>query len=156
MAQRDFQVGKVYAAEQDLRSILAHQYDCPIIEIHGSKIVVPAERKFANLDNVTTYVTAVCNTLGVPVPRVRERAGQLAAHYEPSNHVIAVPLRSRWALGEVVILHEIAHGIAKDNPGHGVRYAGTFLELIQQFVGPEAHFILRCLYLDNGVKFDFE
>lgn len=156
MAVKDPQARKVYNAEWSFRDILSRQYEAPLVQIHGSHIVVPAERKFGNIENVTTYVNAVCGTLGHTAPRVRERAGQLKAHYEGAKHVIAIPIKTRWALTESVVLHELAHSIAHDSPAHGARFAGTFLELVQQFMGEEAHFILMCLFLDNDVKFDLE
>jgi putative metallohydrolase (TIGR04338 family) len=46
------------------------------------------------------------------------------------------------------VLHEIAH---KDNPNHGPEFCTRFLNLVQQEMGPEAHFLLRAMFYENGV-----
>jgi putative metallohydrolase (TIGR04338 family) len=76
---------------------------------------------------------------------VRERAGVAAAHYEFGAATIAVPVRGRaWALRELVVLHELAHHLAPrgDAAPHGPGFCRTYLELVDEIIGPEASFLL--------------
>ncbi|MGY2063581.1 TIGR04338 family metallohydrolase, partial [Nocardia gipuzkoensis] len=90
------------------------------VELHGSQITLPIERRFASVESVQNYadrvlalnwVRAQWDRAAAPVT-VRSRAGTTAAHYESDRAVLAVPLHTRgsaWALRELVVLHELAH-----------------------------------------------
>lgn len=53
MTTRDTQRGKVYAAESLIRRVFdkANQTGCPTLELHGSRITLPVERRFASTDS---------------------------------------------------------------------------------------------------------
>lgn len=164
MTSVDVQRSRVYDAEALVRRIFDRSADFPIVDVAGSRVTLPVERKFASLDSVQTYVDAVLalNWVRQKWPRatrpirVRERAGQNQAHYEWAGAVIAVPLHQGgqgWALRELVLLHEIAHHLAgDDDPAHGPDFTARMLELVGEIVGVEAGFLLRVTLLDSGVR----
>lgn len=138
----------VYAAEKQVRRILDRQHDYPVIELAGSSIVVPVERKFGRLCDIDTYLGLVCGVLEMKPPAVRERKGQQFAHYQRRDHTIAIPTLTRWAMRELVVLHELAH--ARTAGGHGREFVREFADLARRFMGPEAGLILTILLSDNG------
>lgn len=156
---RDAQKSKVYEAEVQFRRLLddAAKNDVSSIQLHGSTVVLPVERKFGDTAGVQRYVDAVLGLTQVqraygratrPVT-VRERKGTAFAHYE--YNVIAVPphqgSKSSWAMREVVVLHELAHHLDGSYSGaHGSGFVAAFLFLIQEVMGFEASFILRSLF----------
>ncbi|GGL39087.1 hypothetical protein GCM10011588_62190 [Nocardia jinanensis] len=170
---RDNQRAKVYDAEQLVRSIFdrAAEFGQRTVEVHGSRLTLPVERKFASVDSVQRYcdrvlalswVAATWARAGVPL-RVRARAGTVAAHYESEGSVLAVPVdaersgrgRTAWALRELVVLHELAHHL-EPRPGavaaHGPGFCGRYLELAEGVIGPEAGLLLRMTFHDCGVR----
>jgi putative metallohydrolase (TIGR04338 family) len=139
--------------------------DFPVVAAFGSRVVVPEDRKFGDLDSVQRYVDAVLalawvrraypQRAALPVT-VRARAGARKTEYERATTTIAVPphrVGGRWAMRELVILHEIAHHLVTDpDAGHGPAFAATLLELVEEIVGFEAGFLLRSSFLDAGVE----
>jgi putative metallohydrolase (TIGR04338 family) len=110
---------------------------------------------------VQRYVDAVLNHPGVQRRwnpgrvSVRARRGMTAAHYErhDSGAVIAVPeRRDRWALRELVVLHEIAHHLCDGVPPHGSEFIATHCELAGVVMGPEVEHVLRVVYAKEGVR----
>jgi len=160
---RDSQRARVYQAEHLVQRVFDRSAEYPVIEIAGSRLTLPAERRFGTVESVQSYVDRVL-TLNwvraawprarVPV-RVRERAGSTQAHYERSGSVIAVPgfrTGSGWALRELVILHELAHHLGDDgSPAHGGAFVERLLTLVDGVVGAEAALLLRITMLDTGV-----
>lgn len=137
------------------------------VEFHGSRLTLPVERRFADVPSVQRYVTAVLTLppvrerWGTVAPvKVRERAGQRAAHYEPPG-VIAVPARDRWALRELVVCHELAHHIVEHSATpvggealsarHGPPFPDTYATLVGLVIGPEVELLLRAAFHDSGV-----
>lgn len=170
---RDTQRAKVYDAEQLVRSIFerAAEFGQRTVEVHGSWLTLPVERKFASVESVQQYcdrvlalgwIVATWERAGVPI-RVRARAGTVAAHYESEAAVLAVPVdaqrsgrgRGAWALRELVVLHELAHHL-EPRPGevaaHGPEFCGRYLELVEGVIGPEAGLLLRVTFYDCGVR----
>ena len=160
----DRQRSRVYEAEALVRRIFDRSVDYPTVEVAGSHLTLPPERKFASLVSLQSYVDAVLGlnwvrqrwtraALGVVV---RARAGQGRAHYERIGAVMAVPLHSggrAWALREFVVLHELAHHLADDHePAHGSAFAGRLVELVAGIIGEEAALLLRVTLLDCGVE----
>ena len=147
-----------------VRRIFDRSVDFPVVEVAGSHLTLPPERKFASLESVQTYVDAVLalgwirarwTRAAAPV-FVRSRAGQAKAHYERFPGMIAVPLHeggTAWALRELVVLHELAHHLAADadEVPHGAEFTGRMVELVGGIVGEEAAFLLRVTLLDLGV-----
>ncbi|MEU1525278.1 TIGR04338 family metallohydrolase [Nocardia rhamnosiphila] len=170
---RDTQRAKVYDAEQLVRSVFdrAAEFGQRTVEVHGSRLTLPVERKFASVDSVQQYcdrvlalgwVAATWERAGVPI-RVRARAGNVAAHYETGDAVLAVPLhaeaatrgRTAWALRELVVLHELAHHL-EPRPdtvaAHGPEFCARYVELADGVIGPEAGLLLRLTFHDMGVR----
>lgn len=147
---RDSERSKTYDAENEVLSILLGQ---GTVEMFGSRFAIPDERKFSDIAGVQRYVDAVMDHIGQPKSiTVRERKGQTKAHYEPLKQVIAVPVGARWALREMVILHEIAHHITpSDLPSHGREFRRNFSELAGKVLAPEAEFFLRVAFGERGL-----
>lgn len=159
MSPRDIQRSKVYAAETFVRTIFdrAAETGLGAIDFFGEQITLPPEAKFSSVEAVQDYVDRVLELVGhrwpAPSVRVRARRGVTAAHYEPTSSTIAVPERqSRWALRELVVLHEIAHHLSSAAPAHGPEFTGTFCELAAAVMGPEAGHVLRVVYVKEGAR----
>jgi putative metallohydrolase (TIGR04338 family) len=138
--------------------------DYPTIELFGSDVVVPDDRKFGDLESVQRYVDAVLglNWVRARWPQVAERAvsvraraGSGKAHYERAPATIALPpfqLGGRWALRELVVLHELAHHVTDESqPMHGQSFVANLLVLVAELLGPEAEFLLRTTFVENAV-----
>lgn len=160
----DSQRARVYDAEALVRRIFDRSVDHPIVDVAGSHLTLPPERRFASLESVQRYLDAVLGLRWVTdrwprasVPlSARARTGQTRAHYERFPGVIAVPLHQggrAWALRELVVLHELAHHLADDadEAAHGAGFTGRMVELVGGIVGEEAAFLLRVTLLDSGV-----
>ena len=165
---RDSQRARVYDADQLVRRVFdgADEHGVRELELFGSKITLPVERKFASVESIQTYVDAVqglnwvkaqWDRASVPVT-VRARGGERAAHYESSTATIAVPLHrggTAWALREFVVLHELAHHLAPLDPElapHGPEFVGRYVELVGEIVGAEAGLVLRTTMSECGVR----
>lgn len=162
---RDNQRSAVYDAEALVRNIFnrADQRGIRSVEVMGSTITLPVERKFGSVESVQNYCNQVLalNWVLETWPRavisatVRSRAGNTAAHY--SNNTIAVPndRNGRWAMRELVVLHELAHHLGSvDDAPHGPEFVGRYLTLVGEIIGPEATFLLRAMFLAGGVRTD--
>lgn len=159
---RDYQQGKVYAAEKSLRKILDEALDFPMYEAFGSTVVVPStEKRFGNLQAVQVYVDRVLAHEDVqrayemasrPI-RVRHRKANKFAHYQAGEIAIHVAprLADNWAMRECVVLHEIAHHLALGE-GHGPKFVGAMEFLLRIFIGPEAALIYAYHCHLDGVK----
>ena len=163
-ALRDFQRSRVYDAEHLVHRIFDRSAEFPVVDVAGSRLTLPVERKFGSIDAVQRYVESVLALAWVvstweraaaPV-HVRERSGGGQAHYQRIGSVMAVPgyrAGSGWALRELVILHELAHHLAPDiEIAHGGAFVDRLLTLVDGIVGPEAALLLRVTMLDVGVK----
>ncbi|MTE14701.1 TIGR04338 family metallohydrolase [Nocardia aurantiaca] len=168
MAVRDGQRSRVYDAEGLVRGMFdrADEFGTRTVELHGSHLTLPIERRFASVESVQAYVDRVL-TLNwvraqwdravIPVT-VRARAGAKAAHYETTGSVLAVPLHVRgtaWALRELVILHELAHHLEPETTEvapHGPEFCARYLELADGVIGPEAALLLRTTMYSCGVR----
>lgn len=164
---RDVDRSAVYQAENLVRRLLDRATDFPTIEVAGSRITLPVERRFGSVESVHTYLQSV---LGMPAVRerwpersalacrVRQRRGSGEAHYQYAGAVIAVPtaMSSRrgtaWAMRELVVLHELAHHLVGDaETFHGRAFRGTLLELVDMLIGPELRLLLLVSYADGGI-----
>ncbi|MFC9996552.1 TIGR04338 family metallohydrolase [Nocardia sp. NPDC127526] len=177
MSPRDSQRSRVYDAEQLVRRMFdrADEFGARTIEMHGSNLTLPIERRFGSVESVQTYVDRVLalnwvrahwDRAAEPVT-VRARAGAEAAHYEVEGAVLAVPLRSvnrpdsvvhrrnAWALRELVILHELAHHLEparSETAAHGPEFCARYLDLVDGIIGPEAALLLRTTMYSCGVR----
>jgi putative metallohydrolase (TIGR04338 family) len=168
VSPRDTQRAKVYDAEQLVRGVFerADEHGNRTVEIYGSHLTLPIERRFASVDSVQTYTDKVLrlnwvrtqwDRAAVPV-LVRSRAGATAAHYELAHAVLAVPLHtggSAWALRELVVLHELAHHLESAPASvapHGPEFCARYLELLDGVIGPEAGLLMRATMVGCGVR----
>jgi putative metallohydrolase (TIGR04338 family) len=164
---RDIQKSKVYDAEKTVHDIFKSlaTADVPTFDFYGSSLLVPLERKFGDLDSIQRYVDAVLSLDWVrdtwpertvlPV-RVRRRAGERFAHYEPMTRTLAIPDHGNstgWAMREMVVLHELAHHLAISGAHHGPAFTSTLLHMVREVMGPEAGLLLMDSYTRHGVKF---
>ena len=155
----------VYAAEDQWSALLDRG---GVVDFFGSRLDVPQQRRFADIESVRRYVEQVLALADVqqafpnPAPvSVRERAGQTKAHYEPDQQVIALPMKSTqamWAGREAVVLHELAHHLSVGRglvPGtddwHGPEYRLTMCGLVAAVLGESAALLLRAGYAECGV-----
>lgn len=157
MTSRDVQRARVYEAEGLVAQMIDRRLDFPVVEAFGSRVVIPDDRKFGDIASVQRYADAVLSLGWVdnttPVT-IRARAGSTKAEYEFETATIAVPPHARggrWAMRELVILHELAHHLV-GKPDHGPAYVAQFLELVDGVIGTEAAFLLRASLLDAGVQ----
>ncbi|MBH0778627.1 TIGR04338 family metallohydrolase [Nocardia bovistercoris] len=166
MSARDTQRAKVYDAEQLVRAIFdrADEGHARTVDLYGSRLTLPVERRFACVDSVQTYVAKVLAlnwvrarwTRAAQPVRVRSRRGTTSAHYESEGAVLAVPLHTgstAWALRELVVLHELAHHLEPpDAVAHGPEFCSSYVELVEGVIGPEAALLLRATMHDCGVR----
>ncbi len=168
MTTRDSGRSRLYDAEQLVMSIFTRAGAGRVVELAGANVTVPAEAQFASADSVRDHVERV---LAMPSVRerfprarvavaVRERRGHTRAEYRSAAYSsgglpeIAIPTSTegRWALRELVVLHEIAHHLDDSGgPAHGRGFADTLIDLVSLVLGPEAGFIYRVVFADSGV-----
>ncbi|WP_072690253.1 TIGR04338 family metallohydrolase [Rhodococcus marinonascens] len=168
---RDNQRAAVYDAEALVRTMFdrADERELRVVEVMGSQVTLPVERKFASIESVQDYVDRVLvlnwvrstwTRAATPI-RVRARAGNKASHYESDCATIAIPEHQggrAWALRELVVLHEIAHHLDPSDPDHptvephGPGFVDRYLTLVCEIIGPEAAFVLRMTLLAGGVR----
>lgn len=158
----DSKKSRVYAAEQQVRLLFdsAESHNVRTVQVQGSTLTLPVERKFGSVESVQSYVDAVLalnwvrERYAAPTPvAVRARRGQALAHYDALPPTIAVPLHERnraWALREMVVLHEIAHHLAPSSASHGRQFVDCFIELVTEIIGPEAGLVLRSAMHENA------
>lgn len=157
---KDSQQGKVYRAEHILQFMLDNARDNPMVTIEGITLTLPPEAKFSTVEDVRRYVDRVTRmpsvvaAFGEASIAVRPRKGTTKAHYQRNTQTIAIPeIGSRWALRELVVLHEIAHHYSRHTlPAHGPQFVGTLITLLELVMGPEAALLARILYAQNGAK----
>jgi putative metallohydrolase (TIGR04338 family) len=163
VTRTDRQRARVYEAESVLARLVDRRTDFPVVEAYGSRVVVPDDRKFGDIDSVQRYVDAVLALdwvrsaaparAGIPV-QVRARAGATKAVYDGLTATIAVPTHrvgGGWAMRELVVLHEVAHHLSAD-ADHGPEFVTLLLRLVEELVGAEAGFLLRSALLDAGAS----
>lgn len=165
----------MYEAEGLVRRLIDRSAEFPTIEVAGSRITLPVERRFGSVASVQDYLDAVLQLPGV-VQRwpersrvrvlVRSRRGGGQAHYEAAGAVIAVPTAmsdaggTAWAMRELVVLHELAHHLDAADQGcvkavdtaHGRRFQQILLELVDMLIGPELRLLLLVSYADCGIR----
>jgi putative metallohydrolase (TIGR04338 family) len=159
---RDTQRAKVYAAEEFVRTMFdrAGEHGNRSVDFFGTRLTLPPEGRFASVQAVQRYVDDVLGLVrnrwpGAGPLTVRARRGVTAAHYEHWDRgaTIAVPeQRTRWALRELVVLHEIAHHLSNAEPPHGPEFVAAFCNLADAVMGPEVGHVLRVVYAKEGVR----
>ncbi|MGU3293357.1 TIGR04338 family metallohydrolase [Williamsia sp. M5A3_1d] len=160
-AGRDSQRSALYAAEAMVLSLFESAH--PTVELAGTSITLPPEGRFGSVESVRTYVDRVLARpsvrerfpAAIDAVAVRARRGHRSAHYEMSPApVIAVPesAEGRWALRELVVLHEVAHHLTDRGAApHGPEFVTTLVDLVTDVLGPEAGFVYRVIFTDSGI-----
>lgn len=165
---RDSQRQRVYDAEDQVcRQLEYAAAGARLVDVAGSRIVLPLEVRFGSLNAAQAYVDAVRTSEAFaalfPVAanqplRIRARAGDRAAHYEaPGTIALNEPASGTgWALRELVVLHELTHhGQHHDRlpgPLHGPAFAGALLTLAGAVVGPEVRLLLTAAFVEHAVE----
>lgn len=169
MRARDTGRGALYDAESMLLAMFARSGSGRGVEIAGTTVTLPVEAQFASADSVRDHVGRVLAMPSVQArfPRaavpvvVRERRGHAKAEYirvggagsrTPGEIAIPTSGEGRWALRELVVLHELAHHLDdSDGPAHGRGFVVTLIDLVELVLGPEAGFVYRVVLADSGV-----
>lgn len=159
---RDVGRAAMYDAERLLHRLFDHAGPSRAVQLAGTELTLPTEVLFSSAESVGAYAERVLTMPAVRArfPRavepvtVRSRRGHAAAEYRPARAEIAIPdsREGRWALRELVVLHEIAHHL-DDGPGpaHGRGFVLVLTELVGTVLGPEAGFVYRVIMADAGV-----
>ncbi|MFW0786102.1 TIGR04338 family metallohydrolase [Gordonia sp. CPCC 206044] len=165
MTPRDVGRGRLYEAERLVHRMFDRVGSDRTVQIAGTELTLPVEARFASVDSVRAHVDRVLAMAVVRerFPRavepltIRARRGHRSAEYirapgrEPQ---IAIPSSAdgRWALRELVVLHELAHHLDDSSgPSHGRGFAITLIDLVGSTLGPEAGFVYRVVFADSGV-----
>lgn len=162
---RDVQRARVYRAEDAWAGRLdAARLGAGLATVGGSRVLLPAERRFGTLETAASYAArvvalpAVVDAMGpVAAPAIRLRRGARQAHWE-SPGVIALPVPRHgepWGLRETVLLHELAHHVGETTghtAGHAAPYPAVLLLLVTATLGPEAALALRVAYGEERVE----
>jgi len=162
---RDNDKTKVYEAEFATRDLSTYG---GTVELHGNRMTLPIERKFASLDSIQTYVDAVLNLNWVRAAwpesggvRVVKRKGIAYATYRHATREMRIndTHDGMWALREIVVLHELSHHLMFATHGfndklqsHGVEFRAIFLAMVEELIGPEIAWILRMQYMERGLS----
>lgn len=151
----------MYVAEWNLCDVMktADETENRSYDFYGSMLQLPIERKFASLESIEAYCNTVLDlaqvrerypsTAARPVS-VRHRRGDRAAHYEHGGVIAINASGTRWALRELVVLHELAHHLTPRDQ-HGDKWRKAFVFLVTECVGPEIGIILYA-FLDKELK----
>ncbi|MCR5977874.1 TIGR04338 family metallohydrolase [Gordonia jinghuaiqii] len=171
MRERDTGRARFYEAEHLVHRLFDTASSSRVVQLAGTELTLPAEARFATIEAIEDYVRRVLDLRGVrasfpgaalPVS-VRARRGETSAHYAASvrhsdgvriGGEIAIPVtgEGRWALRELVVLHELAHHLdGTTGPAHGRGFVLTLVELVGLVLGPEAAFVYRVILADSGV-----
>ena len=136
------------------------------VTVAASTVVLPLEVKFGSLDAAQRYVDSIRTTdsfqtafpRAAKAPlRLRARRGDRSAHYEaPGTIALHAPEHgTAWSLRELVVLHEVAHHAAHHDlpaePAHGPNYAGAFVRIVGDALGPETALLLTTAFADHRV-----
>lgn len=148
---KDFQVSRLYEAEYRIRDYVRDKkFRFPFdAEPYVDKILKSSFVK-QNYDDVWG------EEVTVRPQKKRVRDAQYWG-YELHGEIYLPVTEDRWALRELVVLHEVAHHLGKhqfnDQAAHGPQFAKRFLDLVGEFVkSSKAQEQLRISFQDKGVK----
>lgn len=168
VGKRDWQKPEVYAAEWLVRDVLKRGGN---VEILGSTLTLPPETRFGDIEAIRTYVAGIeasdwyrATWPGTVPLEVTERRGRSRAEKQSQAHAhyhcgaIHIPAttwsRGDWAMRELVVLHEMAHHLTIADY-HGPAFAGAFIHLVTNAIGPEAGFLLADAMRGNNVEINY-
>lgn len=145
------EAGRVYSVEHRLDWMLDNASDGAPIRVYGSDWYPEREVKFNGVQDVQRYCDRVTAFVGANSVRVRERKGDRRATY--CAGVIAIPTRnigSEWALRERVVLHELAHHLARVD-GHGKGFRLALDDLLVRTGHPITARLLSIMFAEEGL-----
>lgn len=58
----------------------------------------------------------------------------------------------KWSRTKLIILHEMAHAIQIERPGHGRQFCMIYLDLVKRWIGIECYRALRASFRKHKVK----
>lgn len=161
---RDYQRSRVYEGEHLIHRIFDRSVDYPVVEVAGSRLTLPVERKFGAIEDVQRYVDKVLAlrwvqeawaraTVPVKVSGHNDVKQAIYIRIDSAMSVPAAQTRTTWAMRELVILHELAHHLADEvEISHGPGFVDRLITLYGGIIGPEAAFLTRVTMLDVGVR----
>ncbi|MFW0795390.1 TIGR04338 family metallohydrolase [Gordonia sp. CPCC 205515] len=166
MTPRDTARSRVYAAERLVFGMFERAEGNRTVQLAGTELTLPPEARFASVESVRDYLSRVTAMASVHsrFPRavepvvVRQRKGHRSAEYRSrAGEVaeIAIPSsgEGRWALRELVVLHEFAHHLDEPGgPAHGREFVVCLIDLVGLVLGPEAELVYRVIFSDSGVE----
>lgn len=150
---------RVYESEHQLQQMLGGEVR--EVRLHGTRVTLPPELRFGSIEAVQTYCDKVCLECGEPPVNVVGPApgkkNVSKAYYTSYKQQIYIPLaqfaRNEWAAREVVVLHELAHHVARGvAEAHGPEFCAVYLDLLERHMSPEVAWVLRSLYAGNAVR----
>lgn len=171
---RDTRRSEVYEAERLIHRLFDRAGDGHEVQLAGTRLTLPVEARFASVESVRSYVARVSTLPSVVAdfpaarrpPAIRERRGHRSAEYRPPTRSagsaagteageIALPTsaQGRWALRELVVLHELAHHLDdSSDAAHGSAFIRTLTDLVGAVLGPEAGFVYRVVFTESGLR----
>lgn len=137
------------------------------MDFFGSRIDVPMQLRFADLDSVQAYVDRVMSDPSIrsryatagPIA-VQASRGRTRALYLPDVQAIQLP-SELWAGRESVVLHEVAHhlacsaGVERERSSvrwHGAQFREAMDLVVTCMLGEAAALLLRAGYDAAGVR----
>lgn len=154
---RDSQRSKVYKAENSLKD-----RDTEFPKLY---------ERFDDMGNLRNYIKQVVNSkwwqkykapdMGEKndIPMRNPRFDELTIRDGRGNRrATAVRLASEitfpiWARYRLVILHELAHILQSQKPGHGRQFCRVFIDLVRRFAGKAEADALKQAFKDHKVKY---
>lgn len=154
----------VYAAEDQWSGVLDRG---GIVDFFGSRMDVPMQRRFGDIETVQAYVDLVLEQADVqrgypnagPIV-VRESRSRTRAVYLPESSTIQLPAQL-WAGRESVVLHEVSHHLAcslgvaparTSGRWHGAEFRRAMDVVVTSMLGDAAALLLRAGYDAAGVR----
>lgn len=152
---RDTQKSALYYAEDLLAKLFDQCVESgnPTVEVEGITLTLPPEAKFGSIASVQTYCDQVCDTVQQRrVNVIAARTTHTARYYWFERRLSVPDGRDRWAMRELVVLHELAHMMSPEGPPHGPLFVAAFIDLLTQIMGPPAGLATRLIYSANGIE----
>ena len=166
MAPRDGQRAKVYDAEHLVHRIFDRSEKYPTVDVAGSRLTLPVERRFASSTRCRTTWTACWRSAGSapngrgPPCRCGSASGSATRRRTtsapPPSSQSPVTARTRrghcaswWCCTSSPTISPTIRDRAE--PQHGGEFVDRLLILVDGVVGPEAALLLRVTMLESGV-----
>jgi len=111
--------------------------------------------EFTSIKSLREYIAEVVSTPWMQnqgwafrVWKVRSSRGTWAwCNVDGDVCEFVFPRGTRYLL---TVMHELAHALTTD--GHGPEFCAMYLRCVRRFMGPEDADLLRCEFVDHGVR----